>query len=133
MGDSIHAGLCIGAEAGAQIGDETRGVCVPEISLVSRPNIDSETGMCKKTGFSGTKRSSEELTTLGDNFCGDRVAGGDMLLYEIFIAWDIQSGTELLKIGMVSTRGSKTGTADPKQIWLGDDDTGETDFFPSSV
>lgn len=89
--------------------------------------------MCKETGFGGAKSSSEELTTLGNNLCGDIVAGGDMLLYELFIAWDIQSGTELVIIGVVSTGGSKTGTTDPKQIWLGDDDTGETDFFPSSV
>lgn len=133
----MGAGLCIGAETGPQIGDETRGVCVPETSLVSGPNekllIDSETGMCKEMGFGGAKSSSEELTTLGNKLCGDIVAGGDMLLYELFIAWDIQSGTELVIIGMVSTGGSKTGTADPKQIWLGDDDTGETHFFPSSV
>ena len=54
-------------------------------------------------------------------------------VYELFIAWDIQSGTELVIIGVVSTGGSKTGTIDPKQIWLGDDDTCETYFFPSFV
>lgn len=47
-------------------------------SLVSRPNekllIASETGMCKKTGFGGAKISSEELTTLDNNLCGDIVA-----------------------------------------------------------
>jgi hypothetical protein len=90
-------------------------------------------GMCKETGFGGAKISSEEVTTLGNTLCGDIVAGGDMLMYKFFIAWDVQYGTELLKIGMVSTGGSNTSTTDPKQIWLGDDDTDEINLFPSSA
>jgi hypothetical protein len=63
-------------------------------------------------------RNLKEVTTIDNTLCGD------MLFYEIFIAWDVQYGTEFLKIGMVSTGGSNIGTTDPKQIWLGDDDTG---------
>jgi len=80
--------------------------------------------MCNETGFGGAKSSSEEVTTLDNTLCGDIVGGSDMLLYRIFIVWDVKYGTKLLKIGMVSTGGSNIGTTDPKQIWLGDDNTG---------
>jgi hypothetical protein len=115
----------------------TWGVCVPEIILVSGPKekflIDSETCMWNKTGFGRAKSSSKEVTTLNNTLCGDIVGGSDMLLYGIFIVWDVKYGTKLLKIGMVSTGGSNIGTTDPKQIWLGDDDAGEKNLFPSSA